>query len=467
MDLKDKLDKKKNNQIDNNLNKTLSTSLPSVLNNENGMNESDSDTSTSSSSEDYESVSDNSDDQSLEQLGSEDEEQEDEKDYYKGGYHIVCIGDYYNNKYYIIRKLGWGNFSTVWMAWDDLNKIYVAIKIAKSKASCLEGAKEEIELLNDIHKKDVNNPYRQRIVNILDNFDIVGKNGIHKAIVFELLGNNLLKLIIKSQYTGIKLNIIKTISKQTLEGLSYLHKCKVVHTDLKPENILVCMTQKEIKSKLETILSYINNESTVPFHLISNILKNNTLKISKRHTKLKEIIENELKKINDEDESLSCKIADLGNSCYLGLPWSNLIQTRQYRSLEVIMKGNYDCSADIWSLACIIFELATGDYLFDPSTSKDFTKNEEHIAKMIELLGQIPTYLIQNTKNFNKYFDKEGKLKNIIIEKQWSISEVLILKYKWNETDAKELSEFLTPMLDYDVKKRATADKCLEHNWLK
>lgn len=28
------------------------------------------------------------------------------------------VGDLYNGKYHVIRKLGWGHFSTVWLAWD-------------------------------------------------------------------------------------------------------------------------------------------------------------------------------------------------------------------------------------------------------------------------------------------------------------------------------------------------------------
>jgi len=35
-----------------------------------------------------------------------------------GGYHPVKIGDLYNGKYHVIRKLGWGHFSTVWLCWD-------------------------------------------------------------------------------------------------------------------------------------------------------------------------------------------------------------------------------------------------------------------------------------------------------------------------------------------------------------
>jgi serine/threonine-protein kinase SRPK3 len=46
-------------------------------------------------------------------------EEEDLEDYRKGGYHSVAIGDKFSNgRYVIIRKLGWGHFSTVWLARD-------------------------------------------------------------------------------------------------------------------------------------------------------------------------------------------------------------------------------------------------------------------------------------------------------------------------------------------------------------
>lgn len=49
-------------------------------------------------------------------------EQEDAKDYRKGGYHPLKANDFLKNRYLIIRKLGWGHFSTVWMAFDQDEK---------------------------------------------------------------------------------------------------------------------------------------------------------------------------------------------------------------------------------------------------------------------------------------------------------------------------------------------------------
>ena len=58
------------------------------------------------------------DEEEEEILGSDDDEQEDPKDYAKGGYHPVKIGDLFHNRYHVVRKLGWGHFSTVWLCWD-------------------------------------------------------------------------------------------------------------------------------------------------------------------------------------------------------------------------------------------------------------------------------------------------------------------------------------------------------------
>lgn len=85
------------------------------------------------------------------------------------------------------------------------------------------------------------------------------------------------------------------------------------------------------------------------------------------------------------------------------------IQTRQYRSIEVLLGAPYNYTADIWSTACLAFELSTGDYLFDPHGGDDYTRDEDHLAHIIELLGVIPPSLIYRGKHGLKYFTSYGK----------------------------------------------------------
>jgi serine/threonine protein kinase len=74
--------------------------------------------------------------------------------------------------------------------------------------------------------------------------------------------------------------------------------------------------------------------------------------------------------------SLDAKIVDLGNSCWIDKHFSEEIQTRQYRAPEVIINSGYDTSADIWSVACMTFELLQGDLLFDPAAGDDYERDE-------------------------------------------------------------------------------------------
>lgn len=51
-------------------------------------------------------------------------EDEGTEDYKRGGYHAVQIGDTFKNGCYVVQsKLGWGHFSTVWLAWDTLKLV--------------------------------------------------------------------------------------------------------------------------------------------------------------------------------------------------------------------------------------------------------------------------------------------------------------------------------------------------------
>lgn len=51
---------------------------------------------------------------------------------------------------------------------------------------------------------------------------------------------------------------------------------------------------------------------------------------------------------------INIKIADLGNACWVDHHFTEDIQTRQYRCLEVLLGAGYGPPADIWSTACMV-----------------------------------------------------------------------------------------------------------------
>uniref|UniRef100_T1IKT2 non-specific serine/threonine protein kinase n=1 Tax=Strigamia maritima TaxID=126957 RepID=T1IKT2_STRMM len=355
-----------------------------------------------------------------------DMKQEDPNMYRKDGYHPVTIGELYYNRYTVVRKLGWGAYSTVWLIWDLQDLRFKALKIVKSASNATKAAMNEIQLLERARTR------KGKIVQLLDSFKISGVNGTHVCMVLEVLGDNLLKLIIRYDYKGIPLVHVRSIIRQVLEGLDYLHtKCNIIHTDIKPEN--VCLDENEI-CKFASV---------------------HWQKLGLKSPK------NESKR-----GSMSITIADLGNGCWVDRQFSDVIQTRPYRSPEVILGVGYGPSADIWSTACMAFELATGHYLFPPFFHNYKSQDEDHLARIIRLLGCIPKRIAFSNSYSRTFFTADGKLRNFRRLKRRNIFELLTREFKWDVNEACRFADFLQPMLVIDPNNRYSAKDSLKHSWL-
>src|SRR5438552_14743036 len=117
---------------------------------------------------------------SLEDPADNTADEEDSEDYCKGGYHPVQVGESFKDgKYTVVRKLGWGHFSTVWLSRDNRTGKHVALKVVRSAAHYTETALDEIKLLQKVVNAKPDHPGRQYVVSLLDSFEHKGPNGTH------------------------------------------------------------------------------------------------------------------------------------------------------------------------------------------------------------------------------------------------------------------------------------------------
>ncbi|XP_055366282.1 SRSF protein kinase 3 [Betta splendens] len=371
------------------------------------------------------------------------QDSEDPREYCYGGYHPVQIGDVFNRRYQVVAKLGWGYFATVWLCLDLRAGRRVAVKVLKSGAGFTQAGQDELALLRCVGGPVRRHPSGRRIVQLLDEFKLAGINGVHMCLVLELLGPDLRSWQLCFGKPGLSHTRVKQVLTQVLQGLDYLHtQCKIIHTDIKPENILLCLEQQP--------------------HILPAGGGSSCSALTGKEAK-----STENKQVNPRSlKDMTVKIADLGSSCWVYKHFCEEIQTRQYRSLEVLLGSEYGPPADIWSVACLAFELVTGDSLFEPKAGEFVSLEEDHIAQIMVLLGKIPPSIALSGRYSMDYFSRTGDLRCVGPLRLWSLYDVLVEKYHFLLEEASGFSDFLLRMLDYHPDRRATAAQCLRHPWL-
>ncbi|XP_053144445.1 SRSF protein kinase 1-like isoform X1 [Hemicordylus capensis] len=362
------------------------------------------------------------------------------------GYYPVRKGEMFSGRYHVVQNLGCGYFSTVWLCQDVGKKKCVAVKVPKGGEDFAEAALDEVMLLRYVNSKRRKDQAGDHVIRLLDDFKMIGENGFHVCLVFELLGPSLQVLLSSQGAQGLPPPFLKKAMQQVLKGLYFLHKeCRIIHADIKPENILLHVTEASLQTLLHNMVSLDYSTGVEP----------------KRPG-------------GDMAALLDCcnlmkmgvKIADLGSACWTYKPFSKKIQTQPYRALEVLLGLDYSTPADIWSTACLAFELATGKRLFEPQAGQCFSRDDDHVARIIELLGKIPPKMDLFWKQASPFFRRQGALLRMSWISSYDLYHTLTDKYSWPKHQAAALASFLLPMLEYAPEKRATAEKCLQHPWL-
>jgi len=221
------------------------------------------------------------------------------------------------------------------------------------------------------------------------------------CITFELLSLNLYEFIKNNNFQGLSLGLIRRFAIQLLASLRYLKKHKIIHCDLKPENILLKASNKS-----------------------------------------------------------GIKMIDFGSSCFEDERVYTYIQSRFYRSPEVILGLPYDVGIDMWSFGCILAELYTGYPLFPG-------ENEvEQLACIMEVLGLPPKRMLEHSTRKKMFFDSNGQPRiqpNSRGKKRHPSTKDMMSAVKCSDP---LFIDFLRCCLRWDPKQRYSPDDALQHQWI-
>ena len=136
-------------------------------------------------------------------------------------------------KFYPIKQIGKGTFSTVYLSLNIKTNDYVALKVEKRTRSDVELLEKEAFLL-----------YALRGFGIPEVLSY-GRTKAYNILVMPLLGKNLLDLFLLSK-ESVNINDVCCVAIQILDRIEWVHSNNIVYRDIKPENFLFGKNDKNI-----------------------------------------------------------------------------------------------------------------------------------------------------------------------------------------------------------------------------
>jgi serine/threonine protein kinase len=350
--------------------------------------------------------------------------------------------------------LGQGTFAQVFQCLHLQTGKLVAIKIVKNKPAYTRQAAVELDVFRALTKRQENvasSSMSQNRLSVSPNNSVDGTvtsreakwdymvdlvcyfvYKSHLCLVFELLGLNLYEVLKQRQFRGLPLSVVRTLVKQAVGGVAELAKKSIVHCDLKPENILL-VTDDDVNSVVgATRSAKISSsfERTTASELTKAINGNRT------PPKKRPVLPSGLSKAMggnqgsavadgsagvlsrssgsslgtagtrrmDEqkiEHEQKIKLIDFGSACFEGQTTHTYIQSRFYRSPEVLIGLPYDSAIDMWSLGCVAGELFLGLPILPGVHEHD------QLGRISEMISILPNWMLDQGSKSSKYFVKD------------------------------------------------------------
>ncbi|PWY63312.1 serine protein kinase [Aspergillus eucalypticola CBS 122712] len=356
------------------------------------------------------------------------------EEYRRGGYHPVHLHDVFHQRYEIIGKLAFGQYSTVWLAKDQkIDSQQVILKVLKAEESAHN---RELSILLTLSDSEVEHAGKRHVTELLDYFYHTGPNGTHLCLVSPVMISDGEAMTISGNPQDA--GYLRAISRQLLLGLDFLHQSGIVHCDLQPANILFSVAgTTDMEALLQPPefspvkwLEGVTEDESAPKYLMPTQRRRGQL--SKAHF-----------------STLEVRIGDLGGAQYVQRCDQKPVTPLGLRAPELIQQPTDDTAVataiDIWTLGCLIFEFATNEPLF-PLDTFGLTREEidnDHLSFIEQRLGSNN----QKDGDFRLYLEER-------------------LPENFGAGNVETLTSFLSLMLQKDPHERLPAKELLQTQFM-
>lgn len=347
------------------------------------------------------------------------------------------IGEMLGARYQVTQIVGRGMFSRVVRAVDTKDSAgagddrkqqrSVIVKIVRNIDMMARVAAKEVALLKQLAAADPED--RRRCIRLLAHFEFRS----HVCMVFEPMEMDLRRMLRKvTRGRGVTLAATQSFGKQLMVALLHLHRLGYVHADVKPDNMVVGGAK-------QALVKLCDFGSAIPVAAMG------------------------------EYDGTSCLVS------------------RLYRAPEVVLGLPRDARIDVWSAACVMFELFAGDFLFSGAD------NNALLASQFAVVGEPPGRLIKRAKFRAKHFDDARRFVDTTtgkpvhadgsgsaparvasgaaaLQQRLMTAATVGGKLKLNEGERRQVllfKDFLLKCLTVDPQQRLTSEAALRHAFMK
>ena len=387
--------------------------------------------------------------------------------YRPGGYHVVQIGDRFHGRYRVAHKLGYGTYSTTWLARDEQSHKYVAVKICTADSN-----PKEADIISSLHhphcSPDNSNLGMAMVPSLLDKFTIHGPNGEHACYVTAPARASLSALKDGSWIRLFQLDVARSLAAQLVLAVDYVHARGFVHGDLHLGNILLKVPPSFDQLSPEQFYAEYGLPELEPvIHLDGNPLPPGVPSYGVAPVWLGEASE----KVTLAEARIL--LSDFGEA--FRYPEELKYASRSpfvMRPPEARFEPNspLSFSSDIWTLACAIWSIIAQRPLFEGFLATEDDMTCEHV----DVLGVLPPDWWSRWEPRRYKFTEDGKPINRNPYRSWEDRFEDSVQQPRQDSgmplfDPKEreaLFDMLRPMLSFRPGIRPTTRQLLDSEWM-